>query len=77
MCLAIPGKVIEIKKNNKAIVDFSNKEKEIDISLVDNLKSNDWIIAKQNLAINKVDEEDAIEILSMVENCNHKNKGEK
>lgn len=72
MCLAIPGKIIEIKRNNKAVVDFSNKEKEIDISLMNDLKNNDWIIAKQDMAINKVDEKDAIEILGLVENCNHK-----
>jgi hydrogenase expression/formation protein HypC len=72
MCLAIPGRVIKIKKENKAVVDFLNKEKEIDISLVDNLKKNDWVIAKQSLAINKIDKKDAKEILNMIQNCDHK-----
>jgi hydrogenase assembly chaperone HypC/HupF len=70
MCLAIPGQIKKIKAQ-KAIVEFSGEEKEIDISLVSGLKINDWIIAKQNLAVNKVDTKDAKEILKMVEKCDH------
>jgi len=71
MCLAIPGKVIKIKNKNKAIVNFLGEEKEIDVSLVSNIKINDWLIVKQKLAINKIPSKDALEILEMAKHCHH------
>ena len=46
-------------------------EKEVDISLVSDIKVGDWIIATRDLAINKVPEKEAKEILKLVENCQH------
>ena len=74
MCLAIPGRVIKINKNNEALVDFSGDKRKINYSLINDLDINDWIIAKQNLAINKIDTKEAKKILSIVNKCSHKHK---
>jgi len=71
MCLAIPGQIKKII-GKKAITEFSGEKKEIDISLVSDLKVGDWIITKQELAINKLDADDAKGILKMVKKCNHR-----
>ncbi|MBU0636992.1 MAG: HypC/HybG/HupF family hydrogenase formation chaperone [Patescibacteria group bacterium] len=49
MCLAIPGKIIKINKE-KAIVDFNNIQKEINISLI-KVKIGDYVIVHAGFAI--------------------------
>ena len=71
MCLAIPGKIIKINKDNKVIVDFSGNKKEVDTSLINSLRKGDWLIVKKDLAINKVDKKDAQEIIRINKSCNH------
>lgn len=58
MCLAIPGKIIEIKKNQQATADFNGIEKEINISLVE-VKKGDYVIVHAGFAIEKMEKKDA------------------
>ena len=62
MCLAIPGKVIQILNPDGAIryaiVDFGGIMKEICIAWVD-AKINDYILAHAGMAISVIDEEEA------------------
>jgi hydrogenase expression/formation protein HypC len=53
MCLAIPGKIIKIHKNQQATADFGGIEKEINISLVD-INLGDYVIVHAGFAIEKV-----------------------
>jgi hydrogenase expression/formation protein HypC len=55
MCLAIPGKVIEIT-GKKAIVDFGGLRRKADISLIDKCAVNDYVLVHVGFAIQKVDE---------------------
>jgi hydrogenase expression/formation protein HypC len=55
MCLAIPGKVIEIK-DNKATANFGGLRRKVDISLIDSCKINDYILVHAGFAIQKIDE---------------------
>ena len=57
MCLATPGKIIEVKKGKKALVDFQGLKKEIDISLV-KASVGDWVIVHAGFAIEKTQPED-------------------
>ena len=51
MCLAIPGKIIEIKKEeNIAIVDYGGLKKEANLSLVD-AKIGDYVLVHVGFAI--------------------------
>lgn len=64
MCLAIPGKIIKIN-GQIAVVDFSGAEKEINISLVD-AKRGDFIIVHAGFAIEKLKNENAKEIKTLL-----------
>ena len=65
MCLTIPKKIISIQ-SNKAIVEFENVKQEVDCSLVDNVKPNDYIISQSGYAIRKIDSQNAREILELM-----------
>ncbi|VUT24045.1 MAG: [NiFe] hydrogenase metallocenter assembly protein HypC [Candidatus Methanolliviera sp. GoM_oil] len=57
MCLAIPGKVVEIKRN-LAKVDFGGVIREVDLSLVD-INVGDYVLVHAGFAIETIDEEEA------------------
>lgn len=64
MCLAIPGKVVELKDGGKtAIVDYGSEKREVDNSLV-NAKVGDWVIVQFKTIVNKLSEEEAEEMLT-------------
>jgi hydrogenase expression/formation protein HypC len=55
MCLAIPGKVVEIS-GNKASVDFGGLKRKVDLSLLQKCTVNDYVLVHVGFAIQKVDE---------------------
>ena len=61
MCLAVPGKVIEIE-GSIGIVDFNGVKREVRLDLVD-AKIGDYVIVHTGFAIEKMDEKDALESL--------------
>jgi len=63
MCLAVPGKIIEIKANT-GIVDFNGVKREVRLDLVD-AKLGDYVIVHTGFAIEKMDEKDALESLEI------------
>lgn len=58
MCLAVPGKIIEINQD-KAIVDFGGVKRQADISLLDDPKLNEYVLVHVGFAIQRVDEKKA------------------
>lgn len=68
MCLAIPGKIISIKKvdsDSIAIVDYGGLKKEANLSLVD-ASVGDYVLVHVGFAIEKVDEKKARETYSLL-----------
>lgn len=64
MCLAIPGKVVEIKNNGKtAVIDYGSEKREADNSLV-NAKVGDWVIVQFRTVVNKLSEDETKEMLA-------------
>ena len=63
MCLAVPGKVIEIK-DSVGIVDFNGIKREVRLDLVD-VKVGDYVIVHTGFAIEKMDEKEALESLEI------------
>ncbi len=63
MCLAIPGKIIKIGKNQQATAGFNGIEKEINIFLV-NVKEGDYVIVHAGFAIEKAGADSAEDINS-------------
>lgn len=55
MCLAFPGKIVSIKDSEQATVDFDGVEKKVNISLVPNIKKNDFVMVHAGFAVEKVE----------------------
>ena len=70
MCLAIPGKVIEIDTNVSPVmgkIDFGGVKKEICLELVPDVKVGNYVIVHVGFAISIVDEREAQETLKLFE----------
>ena len=68
MCLAVPGKIIEIDDSQPDLkmvsVDFSGITADICIQYLDEkVKVGDYILAHVGMALNKIDEEEAMATL--------------
>jgi hydrogenase expression/formation protein HypC len=70
MCLAVPGKVISIDTGDPELkmarVDFSGVVKEVCIQWLPEAKEGDYILAHVGMALNVVDEKDALETLELL-----------
>ncbi len=65
MCLAIPMKVIKIR-NELAIVEIGGVKREISLQLVEDIRIGDYVIIHAGFAIQKLNEEEAEETLSLL-----------
>ncbi len=65
MCLAIPSKIVKIK-GNVATIDVDGVQREASLLLIDNPKIGDYVIVHAGFAINKINEEDALESLKLL-----------
>ncbi|MFX0105106.1 MAG: HypC/HybG/HupF family hydrogenase formation chaperone [Candidatus Hodarchaeota archaeon] len=63
MCLAIPGKILEIK-GNSALVDFDGIKQNVIIALIQNPEIGKFVIVHAGYAIEMMDEKDAIEAIN-------------
>ncbi len=66
MCIAIPGKVIEVDYPF-AIVDFKGTKRKVRVDLLESLKEGDWVLVHVGIAIQKVDEEEAKKTVELLE----------
>lgn len=64
MCLAIPGKVIEIKEKT-CIVDIMGVSTEASIQLLKKVCVGDYLLIHAGCAIEKINEEEAIKTLNL------------
>jgi hydrogenase assembly chaperone HypC/HupF len=67
MCLSIPGKVQEIKKNGKIVVDYGSEKRRADLSLV-KIKEGDYVIIKEKIIIEIIPKEEAEKYLKLIKN---------
>jgi hydrogenase expression/formation protein HypC len=65
MCLAIPGKVIEISSANQdsALVDVMGVRRRVDLALLqdDRPKLGEWVLIHVGFAMSKISEQDALD----------------
>lgn len=70
MCLAVPGKILSIDNSNPELkmakVNFAGVSKDICIQWIDDPKVGEYILAHVGFALNKIDEDDAQETISML-----------
>ncbi len=75
MCLTIPAKVLSIEKSDSPViritVEDSRGVKPLNAIMLDGLKVGDWVLYTSGNAVRKVSEEDAREILELLEPKNH------
>lgn len=64
MCVAIPGKIIEIYEGN-SLVEFGSLRKRVNTSLIENLVVGQYVLVHVGCAIEKIDEKEAIDTLNM------------
>lgn len=66
MCLAVPYRIEKLLSENRALARAGNVTKEIDISFV-GVKPGDYVMVHAGFAIQKVDTQQAEEILKFIE----------
>lgn len=64
MCLAIPGKIIELLDGNRALVDYGGTRREADLTFV-TAGVGSWILVHAGFALQVLSEEDALETLAL------------
>lgn len=66
LCLAVPAKIVEIKEDSKAVVDFGGVEREVSLQLVeDKVKVGAYVLVHVGFAIEVIDEKEAQETLEI------------
>lgn len=65
MCLAVPMQVIKIE-GTESIVELGGVKKKVNLQLLDNIKLGDYVLVHAGFAIQKVDEKEAEETISLV-----------
>ena len=70
MCLAIPGRIIEIlsERDNLALVDVVGVRRKIDVGLLSEApaKPGDWVLIHVGFAMSRISEEDAREQMRLL-----------
>src|SRR5580704_4764495 len=70
MCLAIPGKIIEIASDNprSALVDVVGMRGKVDLGLLEDNRPvpGDWVLIHVGFAMSKISEADALDQLNML-----------
>ena len=71
MCLAIPGKIIEITSDatHTALVDVVGVRRKVDLGLLedDAAKPGDWVLIHVGFAMSKISEQDALDQMRTLE----------
>ena len=65
MCLAIPSKIVKIE-DNVATIDVDGVKREASLLMIENPEVGDYVIVHAGFAINKINEEDALESLKLL-----------
>jgi hydrogenase expression/formation protein HypC len=65
MCLAIPVRVVELRPDQKAVVDLAGVRKEISTALIEDVQIDEYVILHVGYAIGKIDAEEAQRTLEM------------
>ena len=72
MCLAVPGKIESIEKNETNLimgkVNFSGIIKSVCLDLVPEAVAGDYVLVHTGFAINLLDESEALETLNLMNN---------
>jgi hydrogenase expression/formation protein HypC len=68
MCLAIPGRVVEVVDEQALLakVDVSGVLRNVNVALLEGVRRDDWVLIHVGFALAKVDEEEAQATLALL-----------
>jgi len=66
MCLGIPMKIVE-KNGNDAVAEAGGVRRNIRLDLLENVDVGDYVLIHTGYAIERLDEEDALETLKLLD----------
>ncbi len=66
MCLGIPVQLIEVENTNVGKVEIGGIRRRINLALLNNVKTGDYVLLHAGFAITKVDKEEAEETISLL-----------
>ncbi|MBO8169522.1 MAG: HypC/HybG/HupF family hydrogenase formation chaperone [Thermoanaerobacteraceae bacterium] len=69
MCLAVPLKVRK-KEGDMAEVGLKGLRQQVSVALTPEVKEGDWVLVHAGFAIQRLEENDALETLSLLEELN-------
>lgn len=67
MCLAVPGKIIEIVSEGLARVDYGSLVATVSLQLVPQARPGQWVLVHAGFAVEVLDEADVRETLSLLQ----------
>ncbi len=69
MCLAIPGKIIEIVdvENQLAKVEVGGVRRNVNLGLLDDVQVGDYVLIHVGFAMSKIDEKEALATLQLLQ----------
>jgi len=71
MCLAVPGRILSIEGDDPLLragkVDFAGIQKRVNLSYVPEARVGDYVLVHVGFAISTVDEEEARQVLSYLQ----------
>lgn len=70
MCLAIPGKILELKNGKTAVVSIMGATREVSVELLKNVELGEYLIIHAGCAIEKIDEEEAMKTIQLFKELN-------
>jgi hydrogenase expression/formation protein HypC len=66
MCLGVPGKIIELKENHRAIVDVNGNRMEISVRLTPEVQAGQYVLIHAGFAMEIIDEDAARETMQIL-----------
>lgn len=68
MCLALPGKVVEVDAEKHAgRVDVFGTARVVNLGLLDDVSPGDWVLIQVGFAVERIDEAQAQETVRLIE----------
>ena len=77
MCLAIPGKIVELETETEAKLDVTGVRRRVDVSLLRQqgiaVAPGDWVVIHVGFAMNKINDREAESMLQELQNLGPEN----
>lgn len=67
MCLAAPGRVVEVRDEERGLVDFSGIRKEVGLALLEGVEVGDYVLVHAGYALERLDPREAERTLALID----------